>query len=121
MLMRIDQSGRDEAIARVDDIQIETRRFNGAPVNFADLLDPVAGQKHGLNPARFGGINESVFDQCQHRMYGTYGTYGTLALMIPIGPISPISPIRPISPISRISPTQSRTAKNSPSNKTVSG
>src|SRR5215510_113889 len=105
MLMRIDQSGRDEAIARVDDIQIETRRFNGAPVNFADLLDPVAGQKHGLNPARFGGINESVFDQCQHRTYGTYGTYGTYrtsALMIPIGPISPISPISPIRPISLI-------------------
>src|SRR5215510_405129 len=118
MLMRIDQSGRDEAIARVDDIQIETRRFNGAPVNFADLLDPVAGQKHGLNPARFGGINESVFDQCQHR---TYGTYRTSALMIPIGPISPISPISPIRPISLItpiSPIQSRTAKNSPPNKT---
>src|SRR5262249_4551379 len=56
----VNQPGRDKTTARVNDVQIEPRSLNGAPVTTADLLDPFASQEHGLDPAGFGRINETV-------------------------------------------------------------
>jgi hypothetical protein len=42
MFVRVDQPRSDETIAGVDDFEIEACGLQGAPVNAADLLDPVA-------------------------------------------------------------------------------
>src|SRR5262245_11043480 len=42
MFVRVDQPRGDKTIAGVDDFEIEAGSLQGAPVNAADLLDPVA-------------------------------------------------------------------------------